>query len=71
MEMTGRNIGTKLHYQFKSAPLTQATATRLGGTSETGQDPATELQMEEQMLTPTTYADGTDGTAKSAYRCRS
>ena len=51
-----------LSYQFKAAPLTQATATP--GAGGTGGDGTTDGGTTD--VTPTTYADGTNGTAKSA-----
>ena len=57
-----------LPYQFKAAPLTQATVTPgtdgtgTGGGTDTG-DGTTDGTTD---VTPTTYADGTNGTSKSA-----
>ena len=57
-----------LSYQFKAAPLTQATTTPgADGTSGDGTgsgDGTTDGGTTD--VTPTTYADGTNGTAKSA-----
>ena len=51
-----------LPYQFKAAPLTQATTTP--GANGTSGDGTTDGGTTD--VTPTTYADGTNGTAKSA-----
>ncbi len=54
-----------LSYQFKAAPLTAATVTPSSdGTSGSGSTDGTAESTTD--VTPTTYADGTNGTSKSA-----
>ena len=55
-----------LSYQFKAAPLTQATVTPADGTSGDGTSGDGTTTDGTTDVTPTTYADGTNGTSKSA-----
>ena len=55
-----------LSYQFKAAPLTQATVTPADGTSGDGTSGDGTTTDGTTGVTPTTYADGTNGTSKSA-----
>ena len=55
-----------LPYQFKAAPLTQATVTPDANGTGTGDGTGDGTTDGTTDVTPTTYADGTNGTSKSA-----